>query len=156
MDTAGTQDRAGTVHRAGFECRSYTHARRFPWMIGKIGDWSIPFGPFTPTQAAAGIGSLALLWQTRESWTPTFGLWGSLAAFLAVPLAGVALTRRAKIEGRSPLFALAGWTRFLTSRGQGRSAGGSWREPRERHLARYRYWIAARPAAGARHEDRAA
>ncbi|MGW2997207.1 hypothetical protein ACWDA9_37840, partial [Streptomyces sp. NPDC001193] len=48
--------------------RSYTGARRHPWVLGKLSDWVIPFGPYTPAQLVVlGGGALGLI--------ETFGWW---------------------------------------------------------------------------------
>ncbi len=38
-------------------CRSYTFARRYPLVIGKIGGWHPWWGPMTVTQYAVLVGS---------------------------------------------------------------------------------------------------
>ncbi|MFI0448059.1 hypothetical protein [Actinomadura sp. 6N118] len=85
--------------------RSYTRARRFPWVIGKIQGWTIPLGPYTATQLGVLIGGLYLLVQT-------FGLWSRLGAagliVITMPFAATWAVRHAAIEGRTPLRALAG------------------------------------------------
>lgn len=107
--------------------RSYTRARRHPWVIGKIQGWTIPLGPFTATQ----LGVLAVgLWLLVQ----TFTLWSRLgvgaAVVVALPFAATWAVRHAQIEGRAPLRALAGhlalWTAPRTGLLRGRPLG----EPR--------------------------
>ncbi|MFP5376692.1 MAG: TcpE family conjugal transfer membrane protein [Acidimicrobiia bacterium] len=88
------------------ECRSYTHARRHPGVIGKIGGWTLP-SPVSPTQLGVLVGSFVVLVQTR-------GLWGHLPPmFNLVVLAGLPIglgwsVRHLRMEGRSPLRMAAG------------------------------------------------
>jgi hypothetical protein len=83
--------------------RSYTRARRHPWVLGNIGGWTLPLGPYTPAQlVVAGVGVLALI-ETYGVWAPVLGpvpvfAWG--AAVWAV--------RSARIGGRVPGAALLG------------------------------------------------
>jgi hypothetical protein len=44
--------------------RSYTRARRHPWVIGRIQGWTLPLGPFSATQLGVLVLSLWLLIQT--------------------------------------------------------------------------------------------
>lgn len=49
--------------------RSYTRARRHPWVIGRIQGWTLPLGPFSATQLGVLVISLWLLIQTASVWT---------------------------------------------------------------------------------------
>lgn len=97
--------------------RVYTAARRHPWVLGKLGDWVIWFGPYTPAQLAV-LGGGALLLVKTVSWWSWLGpvpvvLW--LVAVWAV--------RGAKINGRSPLTAALGWLTLLARHPAGRIRG---------------------------------
>ncbi|MEU4266109.1 hypothetical protein ACYCCF_30260 [Streptomyces argenteolus] len=97
--------------------RVYTAARRHPWVLGKLGDWVIWFGPYTPAQLAV-LGGGALLLVKTFSWWSWMGpvpvvLW--LVAVWAV--------RGAKISGRSPLTAALGWLTLLARHPAGRIRG---------------------------------
>lgn len=98
------------------ECWSYTHARRHPAIVGKIGGWTLP-SPMSPTQLGVLVGSFVVLVQTR-------GLWGRLPPVLnLVVLAGVPIglswaVRHLRMEGRSPVRMAAGLT-VLVSRPPG-------------------------------------
>ncbi|MCI3276965.1 ATP-binding protein [Streptomyces cylindrosporus] len=49
--------------------RFYTAARRHPWVLGKVADWKIPLGPYTPAQIAVAVGGGFLLIKTIGWWS---------------------------------------------------------------------------------------
>ncbi|MCK9871354.1 conjugal transfer protein [Nocardiopsis dassonvillei] len=100
--------------------RSYTKARRYPWMIGKIQGWVVPFGPFTALQIGVLVTTLWLLLQTAPWWT-RLGFFAVIP--LAVPFAATWAVRHAHIDGRSPLHALAGYLALATAPRQGTIRG---------------------------------
>jgi hypothetical protein len=104
--------------------RSYTRARRMPWVVGKIQGVSLPFGPYTATQLAVLLGGGWMLVQTFRLWSH-LGPAGLLV--LVFPPAAAWAVRHAKIEGRSPVRAAAGFLALLTEPQCGRIGG---------HLAR--------------------
>ncbi|MDQ1033506.1 hypothetical protein QF035_011175, partial [Streptomyces umbrinus] len=83
--------------------RFYTAARRHPWVLGKVADWRIPLGPYTPAQILLAITGGFLLVKTISwwSWTGPVPITAWLLAIWAV--------RRPKIRGRSPMQAALGW-----------------------------------------------
>ncbi len=93
----------------GIECRSYTHARRHPWVIGSIGGWNLP-SPLTPTQILVMLGSFFGLWNTRSIW----GGFGALDIFvlLGVPFGLMWALRYMRIEGRSPVRTVIGYATY--------------------------------------------
>ncbi|MGR3938450.1 hypothetical protein [Streptomyces sp. BRA346] len=97
--------------------RTYTSARRHPWVLGRVGDWKIPLGPYTPPQVAvAFVGAVLLI--------KTFSWWSWLGP---VPVAAWAvavwMARRTRIGGRSPWAALGGWVGVLLQPPPGRIGG---------------------------------
>ncbi|MEU9737211.1 hypothetical protein [Streptomyces sp. NPDC048002] len=88
---------------AGRVGRFYTSARRHPWVLGKVGDWKIPLGPYTPAQIAVAVGGGFLL-------VKTIGWWSWMGP---VPLVGwvlaIWLVRQPKVRGRAPMQAALGW-----------------------------------------------
>ncbi len=53
--------------------RSYTRARRHPWVLGRLGDFRLPLGPYTPPQLViASVGAFVLI-KTVTWWAPTLG-----------------------------------------------------------------------------------
>lgn len=108
--------------------RSYTRARRMPWVMGKVGDWTLPFGPYTPAQiGVAFIGAFVLI--------KTFAWWRVLGPVPVVALAvAVWAVRRAKIGGRTPLNCALGLVAYLAQPRAGRIDGRAVREGREQVL----------------------
>jgi hypothetical protein len=104
--------------------RSYTRARRMPWVVGKIQGVTLPFGPYTATQLGVLLVGGWLLVQTFRFWS-RLGPLGLI--LLAVPPALAWAARHAKIEGRTPARALAGFLTVL--------AGAAWGRA-DQHLAR--------------------
>lgn len=88
-----------------------------PWVMGKIGDWTLPFGPYTPAQiAVAFIGAFVLI--------KTFTWWRVLGPVPVVAL-GVAVwaVRRARIGGRTPFNFALGMAAYLAQPRGGRING---------------------------------
>jgi hypothetical protein len=102
---------------AGRVGRFYTSARRHPWVLGKVADWKIPLGPYTPAQIAVAVGGGFLLVKTIPLWS-----WMGPVPIVAWVLA-VWATRRPKIGGRAPLQAALGWV-LLAWQPQGGRIGG--------------------------------
>lgn len=106
--------------------RSYTRARRMPWVFGRVGDWVLPFGPYTAAQiGVAFVGAFLLI--------KTFAWWRVLGPAPVVVLAvAVWAVRRAKIGGRTPFnLALGVLARLVQPRG-GRIDGRVVRQPSPR------------------------
>lgn len=108
--------------------RAYTSARRHPWVLGKLGDWVIWFGPYTPAQMLVmGGGAFALIKTfTWWSWMGPVPVVGWLLSIWAV--------RGAKIAGQSPFAAAWGWLTLLTQPTAGRIAGRTARDRRPTKL----------------------
>ncbi|MGW1530018.1 hypothetical protein [Streptomyces sp. NPDC002159] len=83
--------------------RFYTSARRHPWVLGKVADWKIPLGPYTPAQIAVAVGGGFVRVKTISwwSWMGPVPIIGWLLAIWAV--------RWPKIRGRAPMQAALGW-----------------------------------------------
>ncbi|MFD9685240.1 hypothetical protein ACFXPX_05065 [Kitasatospora sp. NPDC059146] len=98
--------------------RSYTKARRHPWVLGKIGDWRIPLGPYTPPQlVVAAVGSFLLI-KTVSWWWPVTGPLPIVVWAVAIWAA-----RHSRIAGRSPFLVAADAFGLLVSPRQGRVGG---------------------------------
>ncbi|MFI5808714.1 hypothetical protein [Streptomyces sp. NPDC051561] len=132
---------SGAPARVG---RTYTAARRHPWVLGRVGEWKLPFGPYTPIQlTVAFLGAFTLI-KTVGWWAPALG---------PLPIVGWAVAvwavRGARIAGREPLSALLGWSSMLlrphAGRINGRAAHG--RAPRTLHGG---FVIEAAPVPGAK------
>ncbi|MEH0424697.1 hypothetical protein QA861_46505 [Streptomyces sp. B21-083] len=83
--------------------RFYTSARRHPWVLGKVADWKIPLGPYTPAQIVVAVGGGFLLVKTISWWAWTGPV--PIAAWLLAIWA----VRRPKVRGRAPMQAALGW-----------------------------------------------
>lgn len=102
--------------------RFYTAARRHPWVLGKVADWRLPLGPYTPAQIAVAVIGGFLLVKTIPLWS-----WMGPVPLVAWLLA-VWLVRRQKIGGRAPLPAVLGWSMLLWQPTGGRIAGRAARD----------------------------
>jgi hypothetical protein len=103
--------------------RSYTRARRWPWVLGKLGELRLPLGPYTPAQlAVAGVGTIALI--------RTYGWWAPVLGPIPVVVLGLAVwaARSARIGGRVPAAALWGVALALAQPRAGRIAGRTARD----------------------------
>ncbi|MFF1517057.1 hypothetical protein [Streptomyces sp. NPDC058305] len=83
--------------------RFYTSARRHPWVLGKVADWKIPLGPYTPAQIAVAVVGCFLLIKTISWWS-----WMGPVPIAAWLLA-IWMVRRSKVGGRAPMQAALGW-----------------------------------------------
>ncbi|MGW7670219.1 hypothetical protein ACWGJX_24255 [Streptomyces sp. NPDC054775] len=108
--------------------RFYTAARRHPWVLGKVADWRIPLGPYTPAQLTVAVGGGFLLVKTISwwSWMGPLPVAGWLLAIWAV--------RRPKIKGRAPIQAAWGWVLLAWQPAGGRIGGRAARDRTSRAL----------------------
>ncbi|MET7920979.1 hypothetical protein ABZU45_35065 [Streptomyces avermitilis] len=108
--------------------RFYTAARRHPWVLGKVADWKIPLGPYTPAQIAVAVGGGFLL-------VKSIGWWSWMGP---VPIVAWVLTvwavRRPKVKGRAPLQAALGWVLLAWQPQGGRMGGRAARDRMSRPL----------------------
>ncbi|WP_419664801.1 hypothetical protein [Streptomyces sp. 2-1] len=102
---------------AGRVGRFYTSARRHPWVLGKVADWKIPLGPYTPAQITVAVGGGFLLVKTISWWS-----WMGPVPIAAWLLA-IWAVRRPKIRGRAPMQAALGLV-LLGWQPQGGRIGG--------------------------------
>jgi hypothetical protein len=107
---------------AGRVGRFYTAARRHPWVLGKVADWKIPLGPYTPAQIALAVGGGFLLIKTISWWSWMFPL--PIVAWVLAIWA----VRRPKIRGRAPLQAALGWVLLFWQPRGGRIGGRAARD----------------------------
>ncbi len=111
-------------------CWSYTHARRHPSVLGKVGGAHLPFGPYTPTQGVIFLLVGGSLFLTKQWWGQVVG--GSLrvVVLFGLPAAAMFIFRNLRIEGRSPLFFLFGVVALLFTPNHGYLRGRRARRPR--------------------------
>ncbi|MGW3498289.1 hypothetical protein [Streptomyces sp. NPDC001020] len=121
--------------------RFYTAARRHPWVLGKVADWKIPLGPYTPAQIAVAVSGGFLLIKT-------IGWWSWMGP---VPIAAwvlfIWMVRRPKIRGRAPMQAALGWV-LLGWQPRGGRIGGRAARDRAPHPLLGGFTIEAAPATG--------
>ncbi|MGQ5654359.1 hypothetical protein [Streptomyces sp. EKR5.2] len=108
--------------------RFYTSARRHPWVLGKVADWKIPLGPYTPAQIAVAVGGGFVLVKTIGWWS-----WMGPVPIVAWLLA-IWAVRRPKIRGRAPLQAALGWVMLGWQPRGGRIGGRAARDRAPRPL----------------------
>ncbi|TQK42305.1 hypothetical protein FBY35_0016 [Streptomyces sp. SLBN-118] len=113
---------------AGRVGRFYTSARRHPWVLGKVADWKIPLGPYTPAQIAVAVGGGFLLVKTISWWS-----WMGPVPIAAWLLA-IWAVRRPKIRGRAPMQAALGWVLLGWQPRGGRIGGRAARDRAPRPL----------------------
>lgn len=87
-------------------CASYTHARRHPLVLGKIGGWAPPFQLSIAQLLVLGSGLGVLAW-TWELWARGPRL-VNLVVLGGLPALAAWAVRHARIEGRDALRTLAG------------------------------------------------
>jgi hypothetical protein len=104
--------------------RSYTSARRHAYKVGKFGDWTVPFGPYSPAQLIVMVAGAVLLIRT-------FSLWKVAGPLPVIAwIAAIWAVRGTTIGGRSPLAAAWGWLCLLLQPKPGRIGGRAARRPR--------------------------
>ncbi|MFJ1839821.1 hypothetical protein ACIOJ9_38930 [Streptomyces sp. NPDC088175] len=113
---------------AGRVGRYYTSARRHPWVLGKVADWRIPLGPYTPAQIAAAVLGGFLLVKTIPLWS-----WMGPVPIVAWLLV-VWAVRRPKFKGLSPVQAAVGWVLLAGQPQGGRIRGRAARDRSSRLL----------------------
>ncbi|WP_405969060.1 hypothetical protein OG496_00600 [Streptomyces sp. NBC_00988] len=106
--------------------RFYTTARRHPWVLGKVADWRIPLGPYTPAQITLAVIGGFLLVKTIAWWSWTGPV--PIAAWLLA----IWTVRRPKIRGRAPMQAALGWL-LLGRQPRGGRIGGRAARDRAAH-----------------------
>lgn len=104
--------------------RWYTHARRFPILIGKAGmnGDPLPGGPYTSTQVIAWFGTLALMYFTRGTWGQFSGLTNGVL-LLGIPILVGWAARWIPHDARNPVLVAAGWARCFGAPPAGRVDG---------------------------------
>lgn len=108
MSTPGEHDDDGDQ----ITCATYTHARRHPMVLGRIGDWTPPFQLTLPQLAVIFV----VFWIEVQTWR----FWGAhlprtmaIVMAISVPIALAWVARRTRIEGRSLPRAAFGYATML-------------------------------------------
>ncbi|MEU8810641.1 hypothetical protein ACN6LC_004515 [Streptomyces violaceoruber] len=119
--------------------RCYTKARRAPLVHGVVRsvnggpNFRLPFGPYTLTQLAAIVLSVALLVLSRPLWGG-HGL-ADVLVLLLVPFGAAFAMRHLHIDGRNPAAAVVSVILMLASPRWGRLHGRPLRPSRPEHDA---------------------
>ncbi|MFI2740733.1 hypothetical protein [Streptomyces sp. NPDC018711] len=116
---------AGPAPRVG---RNYTKGRTHPWVLGKLGDFVLWFGPYNAGQLViAAVGVLVLI--------KTFDWWSGLGPVPVLALGVLVWAARAqRVGGRVPMWVLYGLARRALQPKAGRIGGRTARPPRTRRL----------------------
>jgi hypothetical protein len=103
-------------------CASYTHARRHPKVLGKIGGWAPPVQlSFTQLATFAAVAvALVMSWELWAAWLPPLG---PLVVITAAPSAAAWAVRRSRVEGRSLVRTAAGFITLVCQPRTGTLAG---------------------------------
>jgi hypothetical protein len=125
-------------------CATYTHARRHPMVLGKIGDWTPPF-QLTMAQVGVLLGTLLVETQTWRYWGPKLNPTVAILVFIAIPAALAWAVRKARVEGRSLARAVAGWFAYLARPRAGRAGGRGYRPARPSVWSIHRVYVADGP-----------
>ncbi|MEU4084694.1 hypothetical protein [Streptomyces aureus] len=91
-------------------------------MLGKVADWKIPLGPYTPAQIVVAVGGGFALFKTITVWS-----WMGPVPVVAWVLA-IWAVRRPKVRGRTPLQAALGWVLLAWQPPGGRVGGRAARD----------------------------
>ncbi|MDH6545830.1 hypothetical protein [Streptomyces sp. SPB4] len=114
--------------------RCYTKARRAPLVHGVIRDVNggrgirLPGGPYTMTQLAGIVATVAALILTRPAWGGHG--WLDVAALLVLPAAVAFVLRHLHIDGRNPAAALLSIALMLAAPRRGQLRGRTYRPAR--------------------------
>ncbi|MFG2716240.1 hypothetical protein ACGFX2_37770 [Streptomyces goshikiensis] len=97
-------------------------------MLGKLGDWTMPFGPYSPAQLVVLGGGAFVLIQTFSWWS-----WAGPVPVVAW-LVSVWAVRGAQIAGQNPFTAILGVLVVLTRHPAGRIGGCTARDRQPSYL----------------------
>ena len=89
-------------------CRTYTHARRHPMVLGRIAGWAPPF-QLSVTQIVVLAATFGAAVKTWALWAPQLPDVVALVVLVAVPAGLTWSVRRVRVEGRSLPRAALGW-----------------------------------------------
>ncbi|MGW2016861.1 hypothetical protein [Streptomyces sp. NPDC001927] len=130
-DATGAGGGGSDVEQVG---RSYTRARRAPLVHGVIRDVNggrgirLPGGPYTLTQLAGIVTTVAALILTRPVWGGRG--WLDAVVLLVLPAVVTFVLRHLHIDGRNPAAALLSIALMLAAPRRGRLRGRTYRPAR--------------------------
>lgn len=109
------------MSEAPIRCRTYTYARRYPLVVGKIGGASL-WWPLSVTQLGTLCATLLLMHASRGLWAGRSPIFNLLVG-LGVPSAAAWAVRHMRLEGRSPFATALGGLALLGAPRSGRTHG---------------------------------
>jgi hypothetical protein len=125
-------------------CATYTHARRHPMVLGRIGGWTPPF-QLSLTQIGVLLVSFYVMVRSWQWWAPVLPSSVALLVGAGVPIGLTWAVRRVRVEGRSLPRAALGWLMLWSVPPKGQLRGRPHRERRAVSLAGARMNVAADP-----------
>lgn len=129
---------------AQIHCASYTHARRHPMVLGRIGGWTPPF-QLSLTQIGVLLVSFYAMVKTWQVWAPALPSTLALVMGAGVPIALTWAVRRVRVEGRSLPRAALGWLSLWSVPPKGQLRGRPHKEYRAVSLVGVHMNVAADP-----------
>jgi len=130
-------------HHATIACASYTHARRHPIVLGRIGGWAPPFQLSIAQIVVLGVSFAAMTW-TWSAWAPFLPDTVAMVVAAGVPVSAAWALRRVRIEGRSLPRAALGYVVSWSQPAGGTVAGRPYRPGRPRRANSSRMWVTGR------------
>lgn len=128
--------------------RFYTLARKIPFLLGKLGDWVLPGGPYTLAQGGAFIGVAFIGQKTMPLWASNMAPIVAWIPVLIVAVACALAAGRIPLKGRNPLMILWGVIGYADAPAWGRQAGstvGLKRTRTVRHRSSSPAWVPTTP-----------
>ncbi|HVX17438.1 MAG TPA: TcpE family conjugal transfer membrane protein [Acidimicrobiales bacterium] len=111
------------------ECVTFTHARRHPMVLGKIGGWTMPWQLSVAQLVVLGV-AYAVVFVARPLWAHLGPV--NVLVLVAGPWVPAWLVRNGRVEGRDALRWLAGLGDYLAAPKHGECLGRRVRCPRPR------------------------
>lgn len=121
-------------------CASYTHARRHPKVLGKIGGWAPPV-QLSFVQLATFTAVAVMLVMTWEWWARWMPPVLRLAVIVTAPSLAAWAVRRSRVEGRSLVRTAAGFITLASQPRTGTLAGRPAPTGARRDWTGHRAWI---------------
>lgn len=105
--------------------RFYTLARKIPFLLGKLGDWVLPGGPYTLAQGIAFIGVAFTGQKTMPLWASGMAPIVAWIPVLILAAVSALAAGRIPLKGRNPLMILWGVIGYVDAPAWGRQAGST-------------------------------
>lgn len=105
--------------------RFYTLARKIPFLLGKLGDWVLPGGPYTLAQGIAFIGVAFTGQKTMPLWASGMAPIVAWIPVLILAAVSALAAGRIPLKGRNPLMILWGVIGYVDAPTWGRQAGST-------------------------------